>query len=433
MIWNPDAELAEHRDMRQHQLESLRKLVEHVYNKVPFYKKKFDEAGVRPEDIKTLEDIRKLPFTTKYELRETYPYGLVAAPMEEIVEVHASSGTTGTPVVDAYTEKDIDIWSDAMARTLAMAGTTPGDVVQNAYGYGLFTGGLGVHYGTRRIGAHIIPISAGNTQRQITVMRDFGTTILTCTPSYSLYLAEAAKEMGVDFRKLKMKAGCFGAEPWSDNMRDEIEEKLNLSAHDIYGLTEIIGPGVAAECEAKNGLHINEDYFFPEVINPDTGEVLPDGEKGELVFTTLTRTGTPIIRYRTRDITYLFRDKCPCGRTLVKMHRLYGRNDDMMIIRGVNVFPSQIEEVLMKIEGTEPHYQIILSRGDSHLDEIEIQVEVQESFFSDETRKMEGLRNKISETVKSKLGISAIIKLVEPKTIARSEGKAKRVIDKRII
>ena len=431
MIWNPDAEQADPKDMRQHQIENLRRLVELVYNRVPFYKKKFDQANIKPEDIKTLEDIQKIPFTTKYELRETYPYGLVATDMEEIVELHASSGTTGTPVVDAYTEKDIDIWSDSMARTLSMAGATHKDIIQNAFGYGLFTGGLGVHYGARRIGAHIVPISAGNTQRQITVMRDFGTSILTCTPSYSLYLAEAAKEMGVDFSKLKLRAGCFGAEPWSNDMRGEIEETLKISAHDIYGLTEIIGPGVSAECEAKNGLHINEDYFYPEIINSDTGEVLPEGEKGELVFTTLTRTGTPLLRYRTRDITYLFRDKCSCGRTTIKMHRLYGRNDDMMIIRGVNVFPSQIEEILVQIEGTQPHYQIILTRGESHLDEIGIEVEVLESFFSDETRKMEELRKKISETVRSRLGINAKIKLVEPKTIARSEGKAKRVIDKR--
>ena len=433
MIWNPDAEQADLKNMRQHQIESLRRVVELVYNKVPFYKKKLDQANVKPEDIKTLEDIQKIPFTTKYELRDTYPYGLVAADMEEIVELHASSGTTGTPVVDAYTEKDIDIWSDSMARTLAMAGATHKDIIQNAYGYGLFTGGLGVHYGARRLGAHIVPISAGNTQRQITVMRDFGTTLLTCTPSYSLYLSEAIKDMGIDFSKLKLRAGCFGAEPWTNDMRDEIEEKLNISAHDIYGLTEIIGPGVSAECEAKNGLHVNEDYFYPEIINPDTGEVLPEGEKGELVFTTLTRTGTPLLRYRTRDITYLFREKCSCGRTTIKMHRLYGRNDDMMIIRGVNVFPSQIEEILIQIEGTQPHYQIILTRGESHLDEIDIEVEVLESFFSDETRKMEELRKKISDAVKSKLGINAKIKLVEPKTIARSEGKAKRVIDKRKI
>ena len=433
MIWNPDAETADKKDMRQHQIESLRNLVEMVYQNVPFYKKKFDEAGVKPEDIITLEDIQKLPFTTKYELRETYPYGLVASQQKDIVEVHASSGTTGTPVVDAYTEKDIDIWSDAMARTLAMSGATHKDIVQNAYGYGLFTGGLGVHYGTRRLGAQIVPTSSGNTAKQISVMKDFGTTILTCTPSYSLFLAEAAKDMGVDFRDLPLKAGCFGAEPWSNNMRTEIEDKLNLSAHDIYGLTEIIGPGVASECCEKNGLHINEDYFYPEIIDPETGEVLPEGEKGELVFTTLTRTGTPIIRYRTRDITYLFREKCACGRTTIKMHRLYGRNDDMMIIRGVNVFPSQIEDILVNIEGTEPHYQIILNRGEKHLDEIEIQVEVEEGIFSDETKVLENLRRNISETIKSKLGINGIIKLVEPRTIARSEGKAKRVIDNRII
>ena len=431
MIWNPDAEQADPKNMRQHQTESLIKMVELVYNKVPFYKKKFDQVNIKPKDIKSLEDIQKIPFTTKYELRETYPYGLVASDMEDLVELHASSGTTGTPVVDAYTEKDLDIWSDSMARTLSMAGATRKDIIQNAFGYGLFTGGLGVHYGARRIGAQIIPISAGNTQKQITVMRDFGTSVLTCTPSYSLYLAETAKEMGIDFRKLKLKAGCFGAEPWSNDMRGEIEEKLNISAHDIYGLTEIIGPGVSAECEVKDGLHINEDYFYPEIINSETGKVLAEGEKGELVFTTLTRTGTPLLRYRTRDITYLFRDKCSCGRTTIKMHRLYGRNDDMMIIRGVNVFPSQIEEVLVQIEGTQPHYQIILTRGETHLDEIGIEVEVKESFFSDETRKMEELRKKISDAVKSKLGINAIIKLVEPKTIARSEGKAKRVVDKR--
>ncbi|MCL2293461.1 MAG: phenylacetate--CoA ligase [Spirochaetes bacterium] len=419
--------------MRYHQSESLKRIVELVYNRVPFYNNKINKANIKPEDIETIEDIQKIPFTTKIELRDTYPYGLVAANMEEIIELHASSGTTGTPIVDAYTEKDIDIWSDSMARTLSMAGATRKDVIQNAFGYGLFTGGFGVHYGARRIGAHIVPISAGNTQRQISVMRDFGATILTCTPSYSLYLAETAKEMGIDFSKLKLKAGCFGAEPWSNDMRAEIEEKLNITAHDIYGLTEIIGPGVAAECEAKNGLHINEDYFFPEIINPDTGEVLPEGEKGELVFTTLTRTGTPLLRYRTRDITYLFREKCSCGRTNIKMHRLYGRNDDMMIIRGVNVFPSQIEEVLIQIEGTEPHYQIILSRGENHLDEIDIEVEVMESFFSDETRKMEDLRKKISDAVKSRLGINARIKLVEPKGIVRSEGKAKRVVDKRKI
>ncbi len=420
-------------DLRKNQLENLRRLTENVYKNVPFYRKKFDEARIKPQDIQSLEDIAKLPFTTKDEMRETYPYGLLAVEESELVEVHMSSGTTGTPVVDAYTLKDIDIWSESMARTLAMAGTGPGDVVQNAYGYGLFTGGLGVHYGARRIGANVIPASSGNTKRQLLIMRDFHTNIITCTPSYSLFLAEAAREEGLDIRKLPIKAGCFGAEPWSDNMRVEIEDALSLSAHDIYGLTEIIGPGVSSECEAKNGLHINEDLFYPEIIDPATGEVLPDGEKGELVFTTLTKEGTPIIRYRTRDITYLMREKCSCGRTLVRMHRLFGRTDDMLIIRGVNIFPSQVEQVLMKIEETEPHYVIYVDRGKSLLDIIEIHVEVEQNFFSDETKDLEKIREKIETEIRNELGVSARVKLVEPKSIERSMGKAKRVIDKRTL
>lgn len=431
MIFNRDIETLSDQKLQKEQSENLKRLVGRVYDRVPFYRKKFDEAGVSPADITTLKDISKLPFTTKDELRETYPFGLLAVPETEIVEVHTSSGTTGKPVVDAYTIGDIEIWSEAMARTLAMAGGTATSVVQNAYGYGLFTGGLGVHYGARKLGAHVIPISAGNTKRQLMIMQDFGTTLLTCTPSYSLFLAEQAKEEGIDFKNLKVEAGCFGAEPWSDNMRVEIEQKLNLNAYDIYGLTEIIGPGVSSECEAKDGLHINEDLFYPEIINPATGEVLPDGEQGELVFTTLTKEGTPIIRYRTRDITYLMREKCSCGRTLVRMHRLLGRTDDMLIIRGVNVFPSQIEHVLMDIEETEPHYQIVVDRGATHLDEVEIQVEVEESFFSDETKTMERIRAKIDNRIRSELGIGARIKLVEPKSIERSMGKAKRVIDKR--
>jgi phenylacetate-CoA ligase len=318
-----------------------------------------------------------------------------------------------------------------MARTLAMAGATKESVVQNGYGYGMFTGGLGVHYGARKIGANIIPASAGNTKRQIMLMRDFKSTILTCTPSYSLFLAEAAAEEGVDFKNLSLEAGCFGAEPWSDNMRVEIEKKLNLSALDIYGLTEIIGPGVSSECEAKDGLHINEDLFYPEIIDPGTGKAIADGEKGELVLTTITKEGTPVIRFRTRDITFLMREKCSCGRTLVRMHRLLGRTDDMLIIRGVNVFPSQIEQVLMRIEETEPHYQIVVDRGSKHLDEVEIQVEVEESFFSDETRNLEEIRTKIEQEMRSELGIGTRIRLVEPKSIERSMGKAKRVIDRR--
>ncbi len=433
MIWNPEAECMPTEQRRRLQLAHLKNLVERVYEKVPFYRKKFQQAGITPKDIRSLEDIQKIPFTTKDELRETYPYGLLAVPEAEIEEVHMSSGTTGTPVVDAYTKKDIEVWSESMARTLSMAGTTRNDIIQNAYGYGLFTGGLGVHYGAKLIGANIIPMSSGNTSKQILVMRDFKTTILTCTPSYSLFLAEAAKEEGVDIRSLSLKAGCFGAEPWSENMRKEIEEKLGLDAYDIYGLTEITGPGVSSECEMKNGLHINEDFFYPEVIDPETGKVLPDGAKGELVFTTLVKEGTPLLRYRTRDITFLFHDNCPCGRTTVKMHRLFGRTDDMLIIRGVNVFPSQIEQILMAVEGTDPHYLIVVDRGASHLDELEIMVEVESKFFTDETKGLEIIRSKIEHEIKSKLGISAKIKLVEPKTIERSIGKAKRVIDKRKI
>jgi phenylacetate-CoA ligase len=327
----------------------------------------------------------------------------------------------------------MEIWSEVMARCLMMAGAEKGDVVQNGYGYGMFTGGLGVHYGAHAIGCNTIPIGGGNTERQLQLMRDFGSTILTCTPSYSLYMAEVSKEMGIDFSELKLKSGIFGAEPWSDNMRREIEEKLSLKAYDIYGLTEIIGPGVSCECESQNGLHINEDHFYPEIINPETGEVLPDGEKGELVFTTLTKTGTPLLRYRTRDITWLERGECSCGRNLVRMHRLLGRTDDMMIIRGVNVFPSQIENILMDIEETQPHYQIVIDRGDKHLDDVELRVEVEPKFFSDETKELERISRKIAEAMKNKLGVNLRIKLVEPKSIERSMGKAKRVIDKRTL
>jgi phenylacetate-CoA ligase len=432
-IWNREVECASHEARSRLQLQRLQESVERVYARVPFYREKLERAGLTPASIESLADIAKLPFTSKDELRQTYPYGLLACDRADLVEIHTSSGTTGTPVVAAYTAADIDMWSEVMARTLSMAGCVKGDTVQNGYGYGLFTGGLGVHYGARRIGANIVPISSGNTRRQLAVMRDFGTTLLTCTPSYSLFLAEAAREEGIDFRELPLKAGCFGAEPWSESMRTEIEAKLNISAHDIYGLTELIGPGVAAECEEKNGKHFNEDYFYPEIIDPKTGAVLPDGEKGELVITSLKREGTPLLRYRTRDITFLMREPCPCGRTSVRIHRLLGRTDDMMIIRGVNCFPSQIENVLMRIEGTQPHYQIVIDRGATHLDEIEVQVEVEEAVFSDVTRGMEQLRKRIHDELKSELGISAHIKLVEPRSIARSEGKAKRIIDKRSI
>jgi phenylacetate-CoA ligase len=415
------------------QLARLKNLAEKLYSDVPFYRGKMDDLEVRSRDLHSLADIEKLPFTTKDDLRETFPYGLLACPKSFIEEIHMSSGTTGIPVVDAYTHKDIEIWGEAMARTMAGAGCTREDTVQNCYGYGLFTGGPGAHYGARVLGANVLPMSSGNTARQLMAMQAFGSTILTCTPSYALYMAEEARDAGIDLKKLPLNKGCFGAEPWSENMRKEIEERYDMKAYDIYGLTEIIGPGVAFECEAQDGLHINEDLFYPEIIDPATGKVLPVGEKGELVFTTLTKEGTPLLRYRTRDITYFMPEICSCGRTTIKMHRLFGRTDDMLIIRGVNVFPSQIEQALIEIEGTEPQYLIVLNRGDSRLDEVELQVEVKQEFFSDETKNLEGLRTKIENVMKSKLQISLKVKLVEPKTIERSIGKAKRVIDNRKI
>jgi len=433
MIFNIEQECMDVQARKKIQLATLKNLIETVYSRVPYYKKRIDAAGLKPSDIHTLSDIQKFPFTSKDDLRENYPHGLRACPQERIVEVHMSSGTTGKPVVNEYTLKDIDIWRQVMARTLSGAGCTKDDIVQNCYGYGLFTGGPGAHYGALNIGAEVLPMSSGNTERQLMVMQDFGSTILTCTPSYALYLAEEAAEAGIDLKKLPINKGCFGAEPWSENMRMEIESRFDMKAYDIYGLTEIIGPGVAFECEAQNGMHINEDMFYPEIIDPATGKVLPAGEKGELVFTTLTREGTPLLRYRTRDITYLMEEPCSCGRTTVRMHRLFGRTDDMLIIRGVNVFPSQIEQALIEIEGTEPQYLIIVNRGESHLDEVELQVEVKKEIFSDETRGLEILRSRIEHIMKSKLQISLKVKLVEPKTIERSIGKAKRVIDNRKI
>jgi phenylacetate-CoA ligase len=418
--------------LKEWQTKQLQSLVRRVYKNNAFYRAKMEAANVKPADIKSISDIVKLPFVTKDEMRDVYPYGLLSCDHHKIVEIHTSSGTTGKPVVDAYTHKDIGIWSEVMARTLASGDTTAKDRVQNAYGYGLFTGGLGVHYGARRIGAMLIPISGGNTARQLQIMRDFGTTVLTCTPSYSLYMAEAAREEKIDFRKMSVRAGFFGAEPWSDNMRKEIQEKLRLKAFDIYGLTEIIGPGVAAECERQDLLHVQEDHFYPEIIDPKTGAVLPDGEKGELVFTTLTKEGTPVIRYRTRDITYLDRGKCGCGRTTVRMHRILGRTDDMLVIRGVNVFPSQIEEVLLRLDGVEPHYQLIVERK-GNLDYLEVQVEVSEQVFSDEIKSLERREKLIEKALHEALLISTKVKLVEPKSIARSEGKAKRIIDKRVL
>jgi phenylacetate-CoA ligase len=433
MIFNPKTECMENEGRQKLQLANLKNLVEMLYTRVPFYHDKMKEKGIQPADIHSLQDLRNLPFTTKDDLRDNYPHGMRACPTDRIVEVHMSSGTTGKPVVNEYTMKDIDIWREAMSRTLSAAGCTRDDIVQNCYGYGLFTGGPGAHYGALNIGAQVLPMSSGNTDRQLMVMQDFESTMVCCTPSYALYMAEEAKEAGIDLHKLPINKGCFGAEPWSDNMRKEIEARYNMKAYDIYGLTEIIGPGVAFECEAQDGLHVNEDLFYPEIIDPGTGIPVPDGEKGELVFTTLTREGTPLLRYRTRDITCFIRKPCSCGRTTVRIHRLLGRTDDMLIIRGVNVFPSQIEHALVEIEGTEPQYLIVVNRGKDHLDEVELQVEVKKEFFSDEVKSLEVLRSRIEAVMTSKLQIALKVKLVEPKTIERSIGKAKRVIDNRRI
>lgn len=432
MMWNNEREALTDSGKKALQSEALKGLVKRAYDKIPFYTEKFDELGLKPAHISSIEDIVKLPFTSKTDLRYNYPFGMFAVPMSEVVETHTSSGTTGKPVIGGYTEKDIDLWSEVMARCLTLSGTTSSDVVHNAYGYGLFTGGLGVHYGARRIGATVIPVSGGNTKRQVMIMQDFGSTILTCTPSYTLYLAEVGEEMGIDFKRLPLRAGNFGAEPWSNNMRIEIENRLGLLALDIYGLTEIIGPGVGNECEQKAGVHLCDDHFYPEIINPDTGEVLPPGEVGELVITTLTKEATPLIRYRTRDITALKPGKCACGRTSMRMERIMGRTDDMLIIRGVNVFPSQIEEVLVRIEGTEPHYRIVIDRVGS-LDVLEVLVEMNEKMISDEIKELEQVELKIKSEIESLLGIKVGVKLVEPKTITRSEGKAKRVFDKRTL
>jgi phenylacetate-CoA ligase len=430
MIWNAQYESMGRAQLERLQGDRLGELVDRLYRRVPFYRRRMEERGLKPADVNRIADVAKLPFLTKDDMREVYPLQLLAVDLSEIVEVHTSSGTTGTPVVDAYTAKDIGIWAESMARTLAMGDTSRADVVHNAYGYGLFTGGLGVHYGARLIGAAIIPISGGNTTRQLSILRDFKATVLTCTPSYALHLAEAASEQGLDFQGLPLRVGLFGAEPWSESMRLELEAKLRLKALDIYGLTEVIGPGVASECEVQDGLHICEDLFYPEIIDPQTGQVLPDGAKGELVLTTLNKEGTPMLRYRTRDITFLDHAPCRCGRTAVRMHRLLGRTDDMLIIRGVNVFPSQIEEVLLRLEGVEPHYQLIVEREES-LDVLEVQVEMNEQLFSDEIKQLERSERRIAEALFAALGIQTRVKLVEPKAIPRSEGKAQRVIDKR--
>lgn len=430
-FWEEELETLPRVGLESIQLKRLKRLVSRVYEKVAPYRKKMEEAGVTPDDIQSLEDLSKLPFTYKDDLRDNYPFGLFTVPLDQVVRVHASSGTTGKPTVVGYTKADIDLWAGVMARAYCCAGAHEGDMVHNAYGYGLFTGGLGAHYGAERLGATVIPVSGGNTKRQINIMRDFRSSVLMATPSYALNLAETMEAMDVKPGSLSLKVGIFGAEPWSENMREEVEKKLNLKAVDIYGLSEVIGPGVAMEClNSSGGMHVFEDHFLPEIIDPETGDVLPPGEKGELVFTTLTKEAFPLIRYRTKDISRLLYETCDCGRTLVRMEKVTGRSDDMLIIRGVNVFPSQIEHVLVGIEGVEPHYQIVVER-EGNLDTMQVQVEVSESFFSDEIRVLENLSRKIETDIKDYLGVTCKAKLVEPKSIQRSEGKAQRVLDNR--
>ena len=433
MIYNEEFETLPREVLDTLQLKRLKQVVERVYHTVGFYRKKYEEAGVSPDDVKSLNDLKKLPFTTKEDLRDNYPFGLFSVPMTNIVRLHASSGTTGKPTVVAYTKRDIETWAELMARSFAAAGLTKHDIIHNAYGYGLFTGGLGAHYGAEKLGASVIPMSGGSTKKQLLILQDFGPTAICCTPSYLLYLTEIGEEMGVDMKSLRLRVGVLGAEPWSERMRQEIERKLDITALDIYGLSEIIGPGVAMECiEGKNGLHIFEDNFIVEIIDPVTGEILPYGDKGELVFTTLTKEAFPLIRYRTKDVSRLMPEVCRCGRTFVRMERVSGRSDDMIIVRGVNVFPSQIESVIMEIKGLEPQYQLIVDREGS-LDTLEIRVEVSEKVFSDEIRELQNLERRIAKDIKDYLGVTAKVKLVEPKTLQRFEGKAQRVIDKRNI
>jgi len=410
------------------QLQRLQSVVSRAHDRVPLLRQRMDERGLTPASIASPADIARWPFTVKTDLRDTYPFGLFASPMEEIVRLHASSGTTGKPIVVAYTQADLDVWTEVMVRSFAACGMHRGDVIQNAYGYGLFTGGLGMHYGGEALGATVIPISGGNTERQLMVMQDFGVTAICCTPSYFLHLLESAKDMKIDFSRLRV--GVFGAEPWSDSMRDRIQADGGIEAHDIYGLSEIVGPGVGIECSARHGLHIFEDHFYPEIVDPETGEVLPDGEEGELVLTTLSKQAMPMIRYRTRDVTALMPGQCECGRTLRRIRRIARRTDDMLIVRGVNVFPSQVETALLRVEGTLPHYAILLTR-DKGLDQMEVKVEVTPEVFSDEIRQLESLQQQLEASIENILGLRVKVTLVEPRTLARSEGKARRVQDLR--
>ncbi|NLI39007.1 MAG: phenylacetate--CoA ligase [Clostridiaceae bacterium] len=428
--WNAEIETMDIEALKKLQGERLRATVERVYNNVPYYAERMKRKGLTPDDIRGIEDLKKLPFTYKEDLRNNYPFGTFAVPMDQVVRVHASSGTTGKMTVVGYTQKDIDTWTECMARSLTNVGVTNEDVVHVAYGYGLFTGGLGLHYGAEKVGAVVVPVSGGNTKRQVQLLQDFKATVLCCTPSYALYIADEMAELGVKKEDLSLRIGIFGAEPWSDEMRWQIEEKLGIKAYDIYGLSEIIGPGVSMDCEHQRGLHIQADHFIPEIIDPQTEEVLPDGSTGELIFTCISKEALPLIRYRTRDLSILDWHKCSCGRTSPRMLRVTGRSDDMLIIRGVNVFPSQVESVLLKYAEVEPHYMIVVDRK-GNLDIMEIQIEVTNGLFSDEIRKLEALERTIRDDIESTLGIHAKVRLVEHKTIQRSEGKAKRVVDKR--
>ncbi len=432
LIWNRDAETMPRQDLERLQLERLRATTDLVFHKVPFYRQAFDAAGIRPEDIRSLRDLARLPLTTKKDLRDNYPFGLLTVPLDAIVRLHASSGTTGKPTVGPYTARDIATWGEVMARVYASAGVTSRDIVHNAYGYGLFTGGLGFHLGAELVGAAIVPASGGLSKRQVMLMEDFGATVLTCTPSYSLVLAETAQELGVDVRtRLRLRAGIFGAEPWTEAMRREIEAKLHLEAFDTFGLTEMIGPGVASECSRHDGLHIAEDHFLPEVIDPDSGAPVPDGEIGELVFTTITREGQPLIRYRTRDRIRLTRESCACGRTLARMSKVLGRTDDMLIIRGVNVYPFNIESVVLAVEGLEPHYLILIDRPKDQLDELEVWVEASVELWQSGDYRIRETEKKLHKSLADALGLSPRVKVAEPHSIQRSEGKARRIIDKR--
>ena len=430
MIWNPNKECMPREQLRELQGKRLQKLVAYVYHNVPFYRHKMQEMDLMPEDIRSIDDIVKLPFTTKQDLRDNYPYGLMAAPKSEVVRVHASSGTTGNPTIVGYTRKDLAVWSEVMSRCLSAYGVTREDTFSVSYGYGLFTGGLGAHYGVENLGATVIPASTGNTEKHVRLIRDLKITGIACTPSYALYLAETVDKMGISKDELSLRIGAFGAEPWTEHMRQEIQERLGLKGYNLYGLSEIMGPGVSCECEMQNGSHIHEDHFYPEIIDPNTLEPLPYGQQGELVFTTLTKEGMPLLRYRTKDLTSLMPGVCPCGRTSVRMTPIMGRSDDMLIIRGINVFPSQVESVILSMKEFEPRYMLVVDRI-NNLDTLQIQVEVRRDYFSDDIGAMLNLKKALADKLKSVLSIGADVKLMEPNSIQRSQGKSQRVIDKR--